>query len=311
MKYEIGQTVAFDENDETVRGEVLDIMGDSYVIGRGLRESLVHESRIKGIAENKKIFGIFEEGGQFNASDIITEINNTAFYRFYPESKNPFSISTDTKNKYGFGVYFLDNPYYYANRFSDARLITIKPKLKNPLVLLKHRNTIPNFEYAGMVLTLLKKKEINNRDDLSRKLMEAGYDSLVISEPRGLYLVMFGNDPELFEVVSDVYYVSPVSHIKNGGNIPNKKDIIMLSVVNELKSDNLTEQEIFFLSKNYSLAGYKTQIIAVDKYDIAESLRLKDILERNYERDGYAYSITDEGMKLLEQIEQLVIEKTL
>ena len=129
---------------------------------------------------------------------------NKKFYRYYNVSSAPFSISYESLNKYGKGIYFIDNPLYYKDQFMDARLVVIKPKLKNPLILRNHKNEIPSREYTDMLLkAIMSEKGIYDRDQFINRLISLGYDSLVVYEKRGMYLILFSNDPDLYQVISD------------------------------------------------------------------------------------------------------------
>ena len=196
----IGSIVYFDNN---LRGEIIDIDGyDSFIISRGMKCINVSRENITGLAP-KNLNLMFDDGGTIH-NDRVSEINSTMFYRYYPMTANPFEVSFDDRNKYGYGIYFLDNPYYYKNKFDNSRLIAIKPNVKNPMIFMTHRNQIPNYEYASALLSAIQHDNVKDRDAFTRKMIEAGYDSLVVVEPRGTYLILFYNDLDLYTVDSDI-----------------------------------------------------------------------------------------------------------
>jgi hypothetical protein len=133
---------------------------------------------------------------------ILEKINDTIFYRYYPLNSNPFDVSDSLDNKYGKGIYFLDNPYYYQDKFKDGMLVTIKPKLKNPKLYLRKESITPNIDYSLDIIDALK-DNIKNKNEFSDKLISEGYDSIIAIEPRGMYLVFLFNDPENYDVLSD------------------------------------------------------------------------------------------------------------
>ena len=151
-----------------------------------------------------KIDTLFKEGHTIH-DDKVQDINNRVFYRYYPaDSQNPFEVSFNDENKYGYGIYFLCNKYYYKEKFPDSRLVTIKPNISNPLIFINHKGHIPNYEYTNALAIAMGNSEAKSRDEFTRKMVENGYDSLVVVEPRGIYFILFSNDPSLYKVQGDI-----------------------------------------------------------------------------------------------------------
>lgn len=245
----------------------------------------------------------------------MENINNTVFYRYYFENKMPFEVSVESTNRYGDAIYFLDNPYYYKDKFKDnSRLITIKPKLKNPLILRTHKNQVPSIEYTKLMMTLIAHKEIKNRKQLIEKLIKDGYDSLVVYEPRGIYLVLFYNDPELYDIVSDVKLSEEAQKLAVGGEISplpfvsasataSIKDVLTL---NKYKDLSETEASIIY-------GKWKNDVNASHWFDTdkgkfhsayVDKLVDKNYIEMDYESTSYIsdYKLTEKGKEFIESV---------
>jgi hypothetical protein len=250
-------------------------------------------------------------------SEMLKVINNTEFYRYYPTTVNAFEVSIDASNKYGKGIYFLDNPYYYKDKFKDGMVLKIKPNLKNPKFYTKGNSVIPNLEYSNDVISALK-ENIKTRNEFTNKLIKDGYDSLIAIEPRGIYLVMFYNDPDNYEIVYDKKNVMAVGgEVKPldfvSGSITNsiedlieKGDYSDLSLVEALffykTFKNVTYGKGAFLPKD-GAKGVISKKIIKDGYADESWLVYYDSNESdNFEVDNYNYSPTEKGYKFLNAI---------
>jgi len=131
-------------------------------------------------------------------------INQKTFYRYYPAHSSAMTVSYEGMNKYGFGIYFLDNSLYYADRYHHANLMAIRPNLKNPKIYPQSPTRIPNSAYLKELIKFISSGSHRyGRNDFSQHLLDSGYDSIVIPEPRGIYLIFLKNDPMLYTVIFD------------------------------------------------------------------------------------------------------------
>jgi len=302
MEYKINETVLFEEDGRTVKGDIVDIRGDYYVVSRGLRETLVSNDRIIGVVPKSKFLGIFENGGSVDgeSNPDADFINSIEFYRYYPMGLNPFKISYEPKNKYGFGIYFLDNPDFYKDKFEDSRLVKIKPKVKAPLILTYHKRTTPSFEYASMLLDLIQKGEVKDRDDLSRKLINSGFDSLVVYEPRGIYLIILKEDESLFDVIYDKGATEKLTDESNQKE-PNEFSYEIGELVNTEYTDiNGHQGELLFRNFFDDKEGFFIPANADIEY--VEDLCQKGYLKRDLEVVGNAYVLDEKGIDFIEDI---------
>lgn len=303
MKYNLEDEILFTESGETAKGEIIDIRGDYFVVSRGFRETLVDKDRVIGLAsEHQK----FSEGGQpvvVEENPNVGLVNSTEFYRYYPMQSEPFKISHDPANKYGFGMYFLDNPDFYKDKFENARLVKIKPKVKSPLILTYHKRTTPSFEYMELLKGLIEKGEVADKGELSNKLINSGFDCLVIYEPRGIYLILLKEDESLFEVISDL---GSFEQMSEGGLVDS----------NGLDSDITVEISEIVAHDYKDISGYQGEILYRNFNDDMDSffipsksdteyisdLVAKGYLQRDYEIVGTAYSLTEKGKELVSDV---------
>lgn len=302
MKYELTESILFSENGKMNKGDIFDIRGDFYVVHNGIGESLVSKERIIGYADDKEIF---KDGGEAKALSYPTvdRINSMEFYRYYPSSVEPFEVSYDSANKYGFGIYFLDDFNFYRDKFENARFVTIKPKIKHPYVFSFHNGLTPSFEYSELLNKLIGNREIKDKNELNTKLLKAGFDSVVIYEPRGIYLIILKEDDSLFEVISDIG-VSQIPLKEKGGNL-------------SATTYDVTQDISEVISKDYNdIGGYQGEILYrnfnddIEGFFIGSSKDLeyisdlvdKGYLFRDYEIVGNAFSLTEKGKKCVNDI---------
>lgn len=262
---------------------------------------------------------MYKNGGLFDDNELnnleqINKINNSLFYRYYPVGVNPFEVSFEPTNKYGYGIYFLDNPYYYKNKFTDGRLITIKPKLKNPMIFTEKSNRTPNGEYAEALLAAMKNDNIADRDAFTRKMVEAGYDSLIAFEPRGTYLVLFSNDPDLYDVDSDLSPSVIDERIKN--ELSEKLEMAVTSSLNNFKDLNKTEADFMYNMFNKTIENnkQKEQPVWITSDGFKGSMK-KVLLKKNYIDDFWSvfnkpmsydrneYALTEKGVNFITQVQ--------
>lgn len=131
-------------------------------------------------------------------------INDKTFYRYYPVYAQPFTVSYEAKNKYGFGIYFLDNPLYYANLYKPSSMVAIQPQVSKPMVFDADRfNHIPNQNYLKSFFEHVRThRAASTRNDFNEHLLAQGYDSIVVHEPRGTYLLLLTDDASKYRVLS-------------------------------------------------------------------------------------------------------------
>jgi hypothetical protein len=213
-------------------------------------------------------------------NEILKKINDTVFYRYYHINATPFEVSVDNINKYGKGIYFLDNPYFYQDKFKDGMLIKIKPNLKNPKFYIEGSDITPNADYSSEIIDSLK-NNIKNRNEFSDKLIKEGYDSIVVFEPRGIYLVMLYNDPDNYTIISDKKNVMAV-----GGEIK-PLDFVSDSITQSIEElitkgnySDITLVEALFFYKAFNDMSYgKGKFLSKDGLKGAV---VKKLIDKNY-----------------------------
>jgi hypothetical protein len=249
-----------------------------------------------------------------NFSEILNTINNTVFYRYYHVNASPFEVSIDPINKYGKGIYFLDNPYYYKDKFKDGMLLTIKPKLKNPKIYGSGSSVIPNAGYSSDIIDSLK-NGIKNRNEFSNKLIKEGYDSLVAIEPRGIYLVFLYNDPENYDIISDKKNIMAVGgEIKPLDFVSESMTISIEDLITQGEYTDLNLLEALFFFKAFKNVEYGKGIFL--SKEGAKGIIVKKLIEAGYideswlvyyelderDTDYDNYSPTEKGYKFLNSI---------
>ena len=164
---------------------------------------MVAKDKIVGIAPSR-INTIFER--DFSIYDErILDINNTEFYLTYAIGNNPFEVSYDKSNEYGYGIYAYDSKDSNANYFvGDTRTIKLVPNIKKPLIFLNDDGSSFNSQYKEAYDNAVKYDGVTSKDEFTKKMIEKGFDSMIISDIHGLHLVLFYNDPELYKIKSDL-----------------------------------------------------------------------------------------------------------
>ncbi len=243
----------------------------------------------------------------------MKDLEDKLFYRYYDSSKAPFTVSYDSSNKYGNGIYFIDNPIYYNNRYDNSRLVVIKPKFKNPLIFRNDQSETPNMEYISMVLAGIKNKNITNRSEFTEYLIKLGYDSLVIFEARGIYLILFSNDPELYEVISDkIPQNIPTDEMAVGGEISPLK-FVSASAITSIKEiielpkyKDLSETEGSILYSNWKNDIDISVWFNMDKKSFntpfVEKLLDKGYLEIDYLSSSNDYTLSEKGKEFIDSV---------
>lgn len=254
---------------------------------------------------------IIKEKQNNNMDSTLEKINNTVFYRYYHVNASPFEVSIDPINKYGKGIYFLDNPYYYKDKFKDGMLLTIKPKLKNPKIYVSGSSVIPNAGYSSDIIDSLK-NGIKDRNEFSNKLIREGYDSLVAVEPRGIYLVLLYNDPENYEIISDKKNIMAVGgEIKPLDFVSESMTISIEDLITKGEYNDLTLVEALFFFKAFKNVEYGRGIFL--SKEGAKGIIIKKLMEAGYideswliyyeyDTDYNDYSPTEKGYKFLNAI---------
>lgn len=262
----------------------------------------------------------YKDGGNLfgnNELDVLEQvnhINNMLFYRYYPVGVNPFEISFDKTNTYGYGIYFLDNPYFYKNKFTDGRLLTIKPNVQNPFIFTEESKKTPNGEYAEALLVSMKNDNIDNKDAFTRKMVEVGYDSLVVVEARGTYLILFSNDPDLYDVESDLS--NTVIDEKNKNELDEKINLSIQNAVSKFPDLNTTEAQFIYNTFNKTVESnkQKEQPVWLTGDGFKGSMK-KILLKKNYIDDFWSvfnkpmsydrneYALTEKGLKFISEVQ--------
>lgn len=191
------------EGSETeCRGEILDTLSKGeYLVSKGIKAVIVPKEKVIGIAPTK-INTIFEK--DFSLYDErVMAINSTLFHKTYGIGENPFEVNYDESNEYGYGIYFLDEKYSGVGKYKESRILSIKPNVKKPLIFLNDDGSSFNSNYKEAYDNAVKYDGVTSKDDFNKKMIEQGYDSMVISDIHGIHLIFFYNDPKLYEVKSD------------------------------------------------------------------------------------------------------------
>lgn len=306
MKYNTEDIISFDDKGTMKEGVVIDLRGDNYIVYCDFTEIVVHEDNVMGIKSDEDVLK-FKDGGEAMVSlnKGANLVNNMSFYRYYPLNSEPFKKSFDINNKYGSGIYFLDNTDFYSDKFDNARLITIKPKVKHPLILTYHKRNSPSFEYVELLNKLKESSGIVDKNDLSSRLLNSGFDSLVIYEPRGIYFVLLKEDENLIEVISDLG-VGVTESLANGGNLKTEEldSDVMIEishvVLNNYKDIHPYQGEILFRNFNDDLEGFF--IPSKSDVEYVTDLSQKGYLQRDYEVVGDAFVLTQKGKDLVEDV---------
>ncbi len=143
-----------------------------------------------------------EQGGEVTTrQERIAAINAKSFYRYYPEGSPPFEL--DNNEPYGKGIYFMDNTYYYKHKYQNARLIQIKPNIKSPMIFEKTEG-VTNQNYLEALHIAVSEDSVPGRDEFIGKMIDSGYDSLVVKAEEGTYLILFWDVPEFYKIESDI-----------------------------------------------------------------------------------------------------------
>lgn len=192
------------EGSETeCRGEILDTLSKGeYLVSKGIKSVIVPKEKVIGIAPTK-INTIFEK--DFSIYDErVMAINSTLFNKTYGIGENPFEVNYDESNEYGYGIYFLDEKYSGIGKYNQSRILSIKPNIKKPLIFLNDDGSSFNSNYKDAYDNAVKYDGVKSKDDFNRKMVELGYDSMVISDIHGIHFILLYNDPKLYELKSDV-----------------------------------------------------------------------------------------------------------
>lgn len=241
--------------------------------------------------------------------NILSTINQKTFYRYYPSDSTPFKVSFEDKNKYGFGIYFLDNASFYSNLYPKGNLVAILPKLKNPKVFTASENdTIPTKSYLKEYLKFINEnKHKSGRNDFSEYLLKQGYDSLVIFEPRGIYLVLLKECPCLYTLLSDQPY-------REGGTITphpfvsaSKKEAINDLLTKTKKYEDLSDMEANILYNQFKEEDKIVEKLDVSDwiYDMLEKLLDKGYLQWDEENDSagnWRYALDEKGKQFINAV---------
>jgi hypothetical protein len=206
-------------------------------------------------------------------------------------------VSFDPLNKYGFGIYFLDNPNFYKEKFKEARLVKIKPKVKRPLIFTYHNRLSPCLEYSMLLVDLYNKKEIKDRDDLNFKLLEFGFDSIVAYETVGIYLNLLKEDDTLYDVIFDLDSKQATFGNKKENN--EFKDII-LNLIND-KYKDINEYQGQILLNNFYKNLDNFFIPAKTNLKLVEELYDKGYLKRDSEMYE-AYILDNKGIDFINDV---------
>lgn len=295
MKYKLTDSVHYKDNGKTIKGDILDIRGDNYVIHNGISESIVSEQDILVISDDET----FNNGGDLIVSDKrddLNYVNSKEFYRHYPINSEPFKISHDQNNKYGFGIYFTDNSEFYGDKFDNARIVTIKPKLQHPLILTYHKRMTPSFEYSELVKNLIDKGEIKDSNELNNNLVKSGFDSLVIYEPRGIYLILLKKDESLYEIISDLGIVESKTRESYNSYENHISNEISKFISN--KQIDILPYELEILYRNFNDGLDSFFIPSIKDSEYIANLVSNSYIIRDYEIVGEAYVLTEKGKGL-------------
>ena len=201
-----GDIIYFNEKEygRKYRGEILDTLNDNeFLVSRGIKTFIVNGDYIIGLAPKK-------EDDLFNAGvsiydERVSDINSTKFYLTYAIGNNPFEVSYNESNEYGYGIYSYDSKDSSKMNLSEnSRVIKLVPSVKKPLIFLNDDGSSFNTQYKEAYDNAVKYDGIKSKDEFTKKMIEQGYDSMLVSDIHGLHLVLFYNDPELYKIKSDL-----------------------------------------------------------------------------------------------------------
>lgn len=299
MNKTINGIVSYKKNEKIISATIIGERGDYVVLNDGFGDSLVHKD---------DLIDLFNDGGlinieEYNIKQAADVINSMFFYRYYPKNANPFEVSYEPTNKYGFGMYFLDNADFYKNKFEDAMLVKIKPNVKAPFVLTYHKRLTPSFEYAKMFHDLKEKGSIKTKYELSVEILKSGFDSIVIYEPRGIYLIILKDGDSLFDVISD----KSAEEYHDGGFVGD--DSYLLQVISDFANKNYTD-----LSQYQSEILYRNFIDDIDGVffpSVKDEQVVKNLIEKGYLKVGkedceFVYSLDVKGVDFIKDLSNVV-----
>lgn len=300
MKYQIGDKVLFNKDGKISEGFLVDERGDCRLITNGFNDYVAFKDDIVGHAHERDKF---KEGGLLVEEEIspLEMIKDMEFYRYYPKNSDPFKISYDGTNKYGFGMYFLDNPDYYRDKFPDGRITTIKAKVKRPMIFTNHNQMTPCHEYQQYLDEMVSKGQMRDKDEFNRNLLQSGCDSIIVFDPRGIYLILLKDDENLYEVVSDTGDIQ----MKKGGELEKGTDVYLMEQIAEIIDSDYPELnghhgELLYRHFNDDLNGYFKPAEG-DMQSVVEMVE-KGYLYKTYEVVGGAYMLTDKGRDFITDI---------
>lgn len=301
MEYKIEDSVMYTDGGKIVKGEIVGERGDYFIISRGFGEYVISKNNVVGHADS------FEKGGFASVVEDMPDvdiINETVFYRYYPLDGDAFKISYDPSNKYGNGIYFLDNPDFYKGKFENERIMKVHPNIKSPLILTYHKMMTPSFEYSALVMDLIKKGEIKDKFGLTNKLIKSGFDSLVVYEPRGIYLVLLKEDESLINIISDLGVTDETEEMKAGGEIPKLDSDITIEiseiVAHDYKDIGGYQGEIMYRNFHEDLDSFFMP--SKKDTDYVTDLVSKGYLQRDFEIVGEAFILTEKGKEFVTDV---------
>lgn len=305
MKYTIGDKILFNKDGKISEGFLVDERGDCRLITNGFNDHVVFKEDIVGHAHEREKF---KEGGLLVEEEVspLEMIKNMEFYRYYPKTSDPFKISYDGTNKYGFGMYFLDNPDYYRDKFPDGRVTKVKAKVKRPMIFTNHNQMTPCHEYQQYLDEMVSKGQMRDKDEFNRNLLQSGCDSIIVFDPRGIYLILLKDDESLYEVLNDTGDIQ----MKNGGEFQNGTDEYLMEQIaivvgNYYPDINGYQGELLYRHFNDDIAGY-FKPAEKDLQSVGELVN-NGYLIKTYEVVGSAYMLTDKGMDLVNDIVNAVV----
>ncbi len=191
------------ENDTQCRGEVLDVISkDEFLVSKGIKSFMVSKDKIVVIAP-AKINTIFERDLSIYDERVMS-INSIGFFHAYEVGTNPFEVNYDSGNIYGYGIYFNDDKEFGKSKSSNSRTIKITPNIKKPLIFLNDDGSHTNSQYSEAYLKAVEHDGIKDENEFNRKMVELGYDSLVIVDINGIHLILLFNDPNMYTLKSDI-----------------------------------------------------------------------------------------------------------
>ena len=200
-----GDVIYFDEKEygKKFRGEILDVLNENeFLVSRGIKVFVVNKNDIMGTAP-KKEDDLFNVGVSIY-DERVSDINSTYFYKTYGVGENPFEVNYEQSNEYGYGIYFLDEKYSGIGKYKESRILAIKPNVKKPLIFLNDDGSSFNSQYKEAYEKAVKYDGVKNKDDFNKKMVELGYDSMLVSDIHGTHLIFFYNDPYLYTLKSDL-----------------------------------------------------------------------------------------------------------